>query len=94
MSPKHLIGLFIGLLIGTMPHLVTADDAKLIAGAKTEKQLMIYGTMQIGDMDPILEKFRLKYPFLKVEYFRAHRQGVINRYVGLFRDVGEAKGNQ
>jgi hypothetical protein len=31
---------------------------------------MIYGTMQIGDMDPILEKSRLNYPFLKVEYFR------------------------
>lgn len=35
--------------------------------------------MQIGDMDPILEKFRLKYPFLKIEYFRAGGEKLAQR---------------
>ena len=67
MRPKRLIRPLIGFFIWTMPFLATADDSKWIAGAKAEKQLMVYGSMTIGDMDPILEKFRLKYPFLKVE---------------------------
>ncbi|MEX0803006.1 MAG: hypothetical protein WD688_06780 [Candidatus Binatia bacterium] len=69
MRPTRLFRVLIGFLLWAMPLLTSADDSKWIAGAKTEKQLMIYGTMQIGDMDPILEKFRLKYPFLKVKYF-------------------------
>ena len=69
--PKRLHRVLVGFLVWIVPHLAAADDSKWIAGAKKEKQLMIYGTMQIGDMDPILEKFRANCPFLKVEYFRA-----------------------
>jgi iron(III) transport system substrate-binding protein len=48
----------------------SADTAKLIAGAKKEGELVIYGTTDLRQATILNEKFREKYPFIEVKLNR------------------------
>lgn len=48
-----------------------AAQSPWIEKAKTEGELMLYGTMQIVHMQTVIKNFEEKYPFIKVSYYRA-----------------------
>jgi iron(III) transport system substrate-binding protein len=63
---------------------VSAQDqsdhtARLIEGAKKEKKLVWYTSMTLPNAMPLLESFKLKHPFVQVDYLRAGGEATLNR---------------
>ena len=55
-------------------------EQKLIEGAKKEGQVVIYSAMIVNQaMRPIAEKFRKKYPFVKLTYWRADSEDIVQK---------------
>src|SRR3954452_15473981 len=55
-------------------------EQKLIEGAKKEGQVVIYAAMIVNQaMRPIAEKFGKKYPFLKLTYWRADSEDIVQK---------------
>jgi ABC-type Fe3+ transport system substrate-binding protein len=53
---------------------------KLIEGAKKEGQVVIYSAMIVNQaMRPIAEKFGKKYPFVKLTYWRADSEEIVQK---------------
>ena len=48
-----------------------AREAELVAAAKRDGKLVLYGTTNIAVMQELLERFKKKYPFLQVDNYRA-----------------------
>ena len=46
-----------------------------LQGAKKEEKLILYGTVEVWEMEPWLEVFRRKYPFLETSYRREYVNG-------------------
>jgi iron(III) transport system substrate-binding protein len=64
------------------PLLYTGADRqeKLIAGAKQEGEVMLYSAMIVNQaIRPLTDAFRKKYPFLKVNYWRAESAGIFTK---------------
>ncbi len=53
--------------------------AKLVEGARAEGKLVVYTTQPVTDATRIAKKFEEKYPFVKVELFRAATATVLNK---------------
>jgi iron(III) transport system substrate-binding protein len=59
------------LLVRTPLASAQSDQAtKLLDGAKKEGQVVVYGTMALGDVNQLNAKFREKYPFIDVKLNR------------------------
>jgi ABC-type Fe3+ transport system substrate-binding protein len=89
-----LFGAALALLCGAtaaQPHPATYEgadrDAKLVAGAKKERELVIYTSAQADDIGPLAKAFEQKYG-VKVTLWRAGSEKVLQRA------VAEAKGNR
>jgi iron(III) transport system substrate-binding protein len=55
-------------------------EQKLIEGAKKEGQVVIYAAMIVNQaMRPIAEKFGKKYPFIKLTYWRADSEDIVQK---------------
>src|SRR5829696_7412893 len=55
-------------------------EQKLIEGAKKEGQVVIYAAMIVNQaMRPIAEKFGKKYPFVKLTYWRADSEDIVQK---------------
>jgi ABC-type Fe3+ transport system substrate-binding protein len=55
-------------------------EQKLIEGAKREGQVVIYSAMIVNQaLRPIAEKFGRKYPFLKLTYWRADSEDIMQK---------------
>ena len=55
-------------------------EQKLIDGAKREGQVVIYSAMIVNQaLRPIAEKFSKKYPFLKLTYWRADSEDIMQK---------------
>jgi iron(III) transport system substrate-binding protein len=53
---------------------------KLIEGAKKEGQVVIYAAIIVSQgMRPIAEKFQKKYPFIKMTYWRADSEDIVQK---------------
>ncbi|MBI2986407.1 MAG: extracellular solute-binding protein [Deltaproteobacteria bacterium] len=48
----------------------SADTAKLMEGAKKERELVIYGSMNLRDANLLIDRFREKHPFIDVKLNR------------------------
>jgi iron(III) transport system substrate-binding protein len=46
-------------------------EVKLVEGAKKERKLVFWNQGQAQEMQPVMTKFKQKYPFLQVDYWRA-----------------------
>src|SRR5215204_5768970 len=58
----------------------TDREQKLIEGAKKEGQVVIYAAMIVNQaMRPIAEKFGKKYPFVKLTYWRADSEDIVQK---------------
>ncbi len=64
------MGLLVFLVVVSIP-LLGGAQSQLIEKAKREKEVMLYGTMNIPQMQIIIKSFEKKYPFLKVNHYRA-----------------------
>lgn len=69
----------IGLLLGAPTWGRSADEARMIAGAKKEGKLVWYTSMAIDTSKPMLEAFMKRYPFIKVQFIRTGSAQLINR---------------
>ena len=56
-----------------------ARQAALVEGAKKEGKLLWYSTMNIGDVDSLLKRFREKYPFIATESYKAGSEGMLTK---------------
>ena len=61
---------YLFLIILSVPFLGGAQSP-WVEKAKAEGKMMLYGTTQIAQMHIVIKHFEKKYPFLKVEYYRA-----------------------
>ena len=64
------------------PLLYTGPDReqKLIAGAKSEGEVMLYSAMIVNQaIRPLADAFMKKYPFIKVNYWRAESAGIFTK---------------
>jgi len=77
MVTKRTFGVFAFLLT----LLVGQAFADTMDGAKKEGTLVFYGTMSAPDMVRVVKAFESKYPFLKVETFRANSERVLNKFL-------------
>lgn len=66
---------FLLLLLSTQAFADTVDEAK------KERTVVFYGTMSSPDMLRVVKAFATKYPFLKVETFRANSERVLNKFL-------------
>lgn len=69
---------FFSLFIA-MPGFAQAQ-AQIVEAAKAEKELLVYATTQTPVMTRLIQVFNKKYPFLKVEYYRAGAEKVAQRF--------------
>ncbi len=54
--------------------------AQIVEGAKAEKELLTYATTQAPVMNRLVQGFNKKYPFVKVEYYRAGAEKIAQRF--------------
>ncbi|HSQ12324.1 MAG TPA: extracellular solute-binding protein, partial [Candidatus Deferrimicrobium sp.] len=69
------------VLLITMPSPASAQTmAQIVEGAKAEKELLTYATTQAPVMNRLVQGFNKKYPFIKVEYYRAGAEKIAQRF--------------
>jgi iron(III) transport system substrate-binding protein len=95
-----MAGAIMGSLMFSSTVLATtaADVAKLsgpdraailMKGAKKEGKVVLYSAMIVNQaLRPMAEAFKKKYPFLKVEYWRANSRGIITKVTAELRAKG------
>lgn len=69
-------------IVFCIPSLTAADDARLVElkkGVEKEGKLVLYTVFAYDDAMYVVENFRKKYPFLKVELHRATNEQLFNR---------------
>jgi len=64
-------------LIWQLSHAQANDD--LIAGAKKEGNLILYLSTNLADANGLVQLYKSKYPFVKVDMFRADNEKLLNR---------------
>ncbi len=57
--------------IGNSQEIEKQREVKLVEGAKKEGKLVFWNQGQAQEMQPVMSKFKQKYPFLQVDYWRA-----------------------
>ncbi|MGZ8490058.1 MAG: hypothetical protein ACXWW4_16130, partial [Candidatus Binatia bacterium] len=69
------------VLLITIPSPASAQTmAQIVEGAKAEKELLTYATTQAPVMNRLVQGFNKKYPFIKVEYYRAGAEKIAQRF--------------
>jgi len=59
--------------------------ARLEAGARQEGALMLYTSMDLQESRPLVEGFTRKYPFIRVDIYRANGEDVSQRMITEYR---------
>ena len=63
----------------------TGPSEAIIEGAKKEGTVVWYGTINVSDGRKVIDAFEKKYPFLKVNFYRAGSQPLLNRLTAEYR---------
>src|SRR5437870_2299880 len=63
------------------PDLRAQPEEELIRGAKKEGQVVFWSSMRIEDSRALAAGFEVKYPFIKVDIFRAGGEQIVNRAI-------------
>jgi iron(III) transport system substrate-binding protein len=64
-----------------LSHAWAQSEDELIRGAKKEAKVMFWSSMRIEDSKMLAAGFEAKYPFVKVEIFRAGGEQIVNRAI-------------
>ena len=62
-------GIFVAFLIVVSNPLVAGAQSPWVEKAKAEKEVKLYGTMNIPQMQTVIKSFEKKYPFIKVRNY-------------------------
>jgi iron(III) transport system substrate-binding protein len=75
--------LFVGLvgIFGGSPQAVAQSEEELVRAAKKEGQVVFWSSMRVEDSKALATGFEAKYPFLKVDIFRAGGEQIVNRAI-------------
>jgi iron(III) transport system substrate-binding protein len=57
------------------------SEADLIPGARKEREVVFWSSMRIDDSKSLAAGFEAKYPFVKVDIFRAGGEQIVNRAI-------------
>ena len=69
------------VLLISIPAVSLAQSvAQIVEGARAEKELLTYATTQAPVMNRLVQGFNKKYPFIKVEYYRAGAEKIAQRF--------------
>ncbi len=63
----------------------TGPSQAVLEGAKKEGSVVWYGTINLTDGRKVVDAFEKKYPFLKVNFYRAGSQPLLNRLTAEYR---------
>jgi iron(III) transport system substrate-binding protein len=63
----------------------TGPSEAILEGAKKEGSVVWYGTINVTDGRKVVDAFEKKYPFLKVNFYRAGSQPLLNRLTAEYR---------
>ena len=55
-------------------------EQRLTEGAKKEGRAVVYSFTAVDQLTPLLDEFQKRYPFIKVEHYRANATGVFNKF--------------
>lgn len=66
-------------LLATASYAWAQSEAKFIAGAKKEGKVVFWSSMRIEDSRALAAGFEARYPFIKVDIFRAGGEQIVNR---------------
>jgi iron(III) transport system substrate-binding protein len=67
------------VLFATAPYVGAQSEDELIRGAKKERKVVFWSSMRIEDSRSLAAGFEAKYPFIKVDIFRAGGEQIVNR---------------
>ena len=71
------------LHVGSFPHCFLRtgrrSEDELIRGAKKEGKVVFWSSMRIEDSKALAAGFEARYPFIKVDIFRAGGEQIVNR---------------
>src|SRR6266446_10294283 len=73
------IAFFLWVLSAIAQQEAAQAAEELIPGAKKEEVLAFWSSMRIEDSRALAAGFEAKYPFLKVDIFRAGGEQIVNR---------------
>ena len=79
--PLFLLGLSLLLSISAFDPVYGQSEDELVAGAKKEGKVAFWSGMALDDSRLVAAGFEKKYPFIKVDIFRAGGEQVINRAI-------------
>jgi len=83
-SARKKIRCFVLALCGVLTatdRVWAQSEEELIRGAKKEGQVVFWSSMRVEDSKALATGFEAKYPFLKVEIFRAGGEQIVNRAI-------------
>lgn len=66
-------------VLGAADRLWAQSEDELIRGARKEGQVVFWSSMRIEDSKALATGFEAKYPFVRVEIFRAGGEQIVNR---------------
>jgi iron(III) transport system substrate-binding protein len=69
------------IFLAAAPDLRAQPEEELIRGAKKEGQVVFWSSMRIEDSRALAAGFEVKYPFIKVDIFRAGGEQIVNRAI-------------
>jgi iron(III) transport system substrate-binding protein len=78
-TAKFVLLLLVSVL--SISHASAQSEEELIRGAKKEAKVMFWSSMRIEDSKMLTAGFEAKYPFVKVEIFRAGGEQIVNRAI-------------
>ena len=67
------------VLLAMASYARAQSEADLIAGAKKEAKVVFWSSMRIEDSRALAAGFEARYPFIKVDIFRAGGEQIVNR---------------
>jgi iron(III) transport system substrate-binding protein len=65
----------------SVSHALAQSEEELIRGAKKEAKIMFWSSMRIEDSKMLAAGFESRYPFVKVDIFRAGGEQIVNRAI-------------
>lgn len=82
MKPLRIVSfLTVSGLFAALSPVFAQTEEELIRGAKKEGQVVFWSSMRIDDSKALAAGFEAKFPFIKVEIFRAGGEQIVNRAI-------------
>jgi len=80
LKQMHDVGFaWLFVLLAITSYARAQSEAELVAGAKKETKVVFWSSMRIEDSRALAAGFEARYPFVKVDIFRAGGEQIVNR---------------